>query len=134
MKSVGIRELKQDASRIVREVADGGEEISVTVRGQGCGGRNAEFLLAFGAALGPCPGIHALAGDTDGIDGTQDNAGAVLTPASWQRARDLGLDAEALLADNDSYSFFAALDGLLVTGPTHTNVNDFRALLVLPGP
>jgi glycerate 2-kinase len=109
-----------------------GGETTVTVRGRGRGGRNSEFLLSLANALAGAPGIYALAADTDGIDGTQDNAGAVLTPASWQRARDLGLDAPVMLADNDSYSFFAALDDLLVTGPTRTNVNDFRALLVLP--
>ena len=110
-----------------------GGETTVTVTGRGRGGRNTEFLLSLAIALQGTPGIYALAADTDGIDGTQDNAGAVLTPASWARARALGLDAESLLADNDSYFFFAALDELLVTGPTHTNVNDFRALLVLPG-
>jgi hydroxypyruvate reductase len=109
-----------------------GGETTVTVTGRGRGGRNTEFLLSLAIALQGMPGIYALAADTDGIDGTQDNAGAVLTPASWARARALGLDAESLLADNDSYNFFAALDELLVTGPTHTNVNDFRALLVLP--
>ncbi len=109
-----------------------GGETTVTVNGKGRGGRNTEFLLSLAIALAGAPGIHALAADTDGIDGTQDNAGAVLTPASWTRARDLGLDAEGMLADNDSYSFFAALDDLLVTGPTRTNINDFRAVLVLP--
>jgi glycerate 2-kinase len=109
-----------------------GGETTVTVTGRGRGGRNSEFLLSLAIALNGAPGVYALAADTDGIDGTQDNAGAVLTPASWQRARDVGLDAPALLADNDSYSFFAALDDLLITGPTRTNVNDFRALLVLP--
>lgn len=111
-----------------------GGETTVTVTGTGRGGRNTEFLLSLAIALAGAPGIYALAADTDGIDGSQDNAGAVLTPASWQRARDLGLDAVAMLADNDSYGFFAALDDLLVTGPTRTNVNDFRAVLVLPKP
>ncbi len=110
-----------------------GGETTVTVTGRGRGGRNTEFLLSLAIALEGTPGIYALAADTDGIDGTQDNAGRVLTPDSWQRARELGLDAEALLADNDSYGFFAALDDLVVTRPTRTNINDFRALLVLPG-
>lgn len=109
-----------------------GGETTVTINGGGRGGRNTEFLLSMAIALVGAPGIHALAADTDGRDGTQDNAGAILAPTSWQRSRDLGLDAAALLADNDSYRFFAALDDLLVTGPTRTNVNDFRAVLVLP--
>ncbi len=109
-----------------------GGETTVTVTGSGRGGRNTEFLLALAIALDGASGIYALAADTDGLDGTQDHAGAVLTPANWQRARNLGLDAQALLADNDSYDFFAALDALLTTGPTRTNVNDFRAILVLP--
>lgn len=111
-----------------------GGETTVKVTGRGRGGRNTEFLLSLAIELAGAPGIHALAADTDGIDGTQDNAGAVLTPASWARARELGLDAEGLLADNNSYNFFAALDALLVTGPTRTNINDFRAVLVLPEP
>jgi glycerate 2-kinase len=109
-----------------------GGETTVTVKGSGRGGRNTEFLLSLAVALAGAPNIYALAADTDGIDGTQDNAGALLAPASWRRAHDLGLDAETMLANNDSYGFFAALDALLITGPTRTNVNDFRAILVLP--
>jgi len=108
-----------------------GGETTVTVKGQGRGGRNAEFLLALAVALDGTPGIHALAGDTDGIDGTEDNAGAILTDDSLARARAAGIDAKARLADNDGYGFFSALDDLVVTGPTRTNVNDFRAILVL---
>ncbi len=100
--------------------------------GGGRGGRNTAFLLALVLALDGHPGIHALAADTDGIDGTEDNAGAWLSPDTLARARAAGLDAEALLAGHDSYGFFAGLGDLLVTGPTRTNVNDFRALLVLP--
>ena len=107
-----------------------GGETTVTVRGQGRGGRNAEFLLALAVALGGAPGIHALAADTDGIDGTEDNAGALLSPDSLARAGALGLDARARLADNDGYGFFAALGDLVTTGPTRTNVNDFRAILI----
>ncbi|AKU23412.1 glycerate kinase [Massilia sp. MB5] len=107
-----------------------GGETSVTVRGQGRGGRNAEFLLALAIALKGLSGVHAIACDTDGIDGTEDNAGALLAPDTLARALGLGLDPAALLADNDGYSFFAALDDLLLTGPTRTNVNDFRAILV----
>ena len=107
-----------------------GGETTVTVKGQGRGGRNAEFLLALAVALDGAPGIHALAGDTDGIDGTEDNAGAVLTADTLARAHAAGLDARARLADNDGYGFFAALGDLVVTGPTRTNVNDFRAILI----
>lgn len=107
-----------------------GGETTVTLRGQGRGGRNAEFLLALALALDGAAGIHALAGDTDGIDGTEDNAGALLTDDTLARARAAGLDARARLADNDGYGFFAALGDLVVTGPTRTNVNDFRAILV----
>jgi glycerate 2-kinase len=110
-----------------------GGETTVTVRGKGRGGRNAEFLLALAVALDGAAGIHALAGDTDGVDGSEDNAGAILTPDSLARARATGVSAKALLADNDGYSFFAGLGDLVVTGPTLTNVNDFRAILVLPG-
>ena len=81
-------------------------------------------------ALDGLAGVHALAGDTDGIDGTEDNAGAILTADALLRARALGLDARARLADNDGYGFFAALGDLVVTGPTRTNVNDFRAILI----
>ncbi len=110
-----------------------GGETTVTVRGSGRGGRNAEFLLALAVALDGAPGIHAIAGDTDGIDGTEDNAGCRLGPDSLARARALGIDPKARLADNDGYGFFAALDDLVVTGPTRTNVNDFRAILVTAG-
>ncbi len=109
-----------------------GGETTVTVRGRGRGGRNAEFLLALAVALDGAPGIHALAGDTDGIDGTEDNAGARLAPDSIRRAQALGIVARDRLADNDGYGFFSALGDLIRTGPTLTNVNDFRAILVLP--
>lgn len=111
-----------------------GGETTVTVRGEGRGGRNAEFLLALGVALDGAPGIHAIACDTDGIDGTEDNAGAVLTAGTLARARTVGLDAKARLADNDGYGFFAALGDLVVTGPTRTNVNDFRAIYIEGAP
>jgi len=109
-----------------------GGETTVTVAGRGRGGRNTEFLLGLALALDGEPGIYALAADTDGLDGAQDSAGAVLGPDSIRRAREQGLDAAALLDDNDSHRFFAALDDLVTTGPTLTNVNDFRAVLVLP--
>ena len=107
-----------------------GGETTVTVRGRGRGGRNAEFALALALALDGRPGVHAIACDTDGIDGTEDNAGALIAPDTLARAAAGGLDARARLADNDSYGLFAALDDLVVTGPTLTNVNDFRAILV----
>jgi hydroxypyruvate reductase len=107
-----------------------GGETTVTLRGKGRGGRNAEFLLALTVALEGAAGIHALACDTDGIDGSEDNAGAVSAPDSLARAAAVGLDAKAMLADNDGYGFFAGLGDLVVTGPTLTNVNDFRAVLI----
>lgn len=109
-----------------------GGETTVTLRGKGRGGRNAEFLLGLGVALDGLAGVHALAADTDGIDGSEDNAGALLHPDSIARAATRGVSAKAALANNDGYGFFAAIDDLLVTGPTLTNVNDFRAVLVLP--
>ncbi|HEX6734236.1 MAG TPA: glycerate kinase [Azonexus sp.] len=107
-----------------------GGEMTVTVRGNGRGGRNTEFLLALALALDGAPGIHALAADTDGIDGSEDNAGAFVAPDTLARARVRGLDAAAHLAGNDAWGFFAGLNDLLVTGPTRTNVNDFRAILL----
>jgi hydroxypyruvate reductase len=106
----------------------------VTVRGKGRGGRNVEFLLALAVALGGERGVFAMAGDTDGVDGTEDNAGAILAPDTLSRAAAVGLDAKASLADNDGYSFFSKLGDLVVTGPTLTNVNDFRAILIHPNP
>jgi glycerate 2-kinase len=107
-----------------------GGETTVTVTGKGRGGRNTEYLLALAIALDGRPGVHAIACDTDGIDGSEDNAGAVIAPDTLARARALGLDPKAHLANNDSYGFFRALGDLVVTGPTQTNVNDFRAILV----
>ena len=109
-----------------------GGETTVTVRGAGRGGRNAEFLLALAIALGGAPGVHAIACDTDGIDGSEDNAGAVAGDDALARASAIGLDPDARLADNDAYGFFAALGDLVITGPTRTNVNDFRAILIEP--
>jgi glycerate 2-kinase len=108
-----------------------GGETTVTVRGQGRGGRNTEFLLALALALDGQAGVHAIACDTDGIDGSEDNAGAVLGPDTLLRARQAQVPAHALLEANDSYSFFEALGDLVVTGPSRTNVNDFRAILIL---
>lgn len=108
-----------------------GGETTVTVRGKGRGGRNVEFLLALAVALRGLDGVHAVAGDTDGVDGQEEIAGAFIDPTTWQRARDKGLDPMARLADNDGHSFFEVLGDQLITGPTLTNVNDFRAILVL---
>ncbi len=108
-----------------------GGETTVTVRGKGRGGRNAEFLLALAVDLAGAERIHALACDTDGIDGSEDNAGAMLAPDSLSRAAKKRLDAAKLLADNDGYGFFSALGDLVVTGPTRTNVNDYRCILVM---
>jgi glycerate 2-kinase len=107
-----------------------GGETTVTLRGKGKGGRNTEFLLALAIALEGKPGIYALAADTDGIDGSENNAGALIAPDTLDRAASAGLDAKAMLADNDPYGFFVALGDLLITGPTLTNVNDFRAVLI----
>jgi glycerate 2-kinase len=107
-----------------------GGETTVTVRGTGRGGRNAEFLLALTIALDGHPRVRALACDTDGVDGTEDNAGAIAGPDTLQRAAALGLQAKDLLANNDGYTFFSRLGDLVMTGPTLTNVNDFRAILV----
>ena len=109
-----------------------GGETTVTVRGQGRGGRNAEFLLALGVALNGHPAIHAIACDTDGIDGTEDNAGALLAPDSLARAAAKAISPRERLANNDGYGFFSALGDLVITGPTRTNVNDFRAILINP--
>jgi hydroxypyruvate reductase len=107
-----------------------GGETSVNVIGRGRGGRNTQYLLALAVALGGRAGIHAIACDTDGIDGSEDNAGAILGPDTLARAAAAGLDARAHLAGNDAYTFFARLGDLVVTGPTRTNVNDFRAILI----
>ena len=107
-----------------------GGEATVTVRGPGRGGRNVEFLLALGIALDGLAGVHALAGDTDGVDGMAEIAGALLAPDSLQRAWALGINPRASLDANDGHGFFDALGDAVVTGPTLTNVNDFRAILI----
>ncbi|HMW21843.1 MAG TPA: glycerate kinase [Burkholderiaceae bacterium] len=107
-----------------------GGETTVTVTGQGRGGRNVEFLLSLGVALNGHPRIHALAGDTDGVDGQEEIAGALLGPDSLARAWALGIRPRDSLADNDGHGFFEALGDAVVTGPTLTNVNDFRAIFI----
>ena len=108
-----------------------GGETTVTVKGNGRGGRNVEFLLSLAVELDGLPGVFALAGDTDGVDGAEEIAGGIVTPDTLGRAAARGINAKARLADNDGHSFFEALDDQVITGPTLTNVNDFRAILVL---
>ena len=108
-----------------------GGETTVTLRGEGRGGRNVEFLLSTAIALDGEAGVHGLAGDTDGVDGVEEIAGAVLTPDTLARAWDAGIDPKASLAANDGHGFFGALGDAVVTGPTLTNVNDFRAILIV---
>jgi hydroxypyruvate reductase len=107
-----------------------GGETTVTVKGRGRGGRNLEFLVGLALTLNGHARIHAIAGDTDGIDGSEDNAGALLLPDTPARSAAEGIDLRARLADNDAYGVFSALGDLVVTGPTRTNVNDFRAILI----
>jgi hydroxypyruvate reductase len=107
-----------------------GGETTVTVRGQGRGGRNVEFLLALAIALDGREGIHALAGDTDGVDGQEEIAGARIGPDTLRRAWAAGMRPRERLADNDGHGFFEMLADAVVTGPTLTNVNDFRAILI----
>lgn len=108
-----------------------GGETTVTLKHQGRGGRNSEFLLALAIALNGASGIYALAADTDGIDGSEDNAGAWFTPESLHHARKIGLNPNELLQQHRAYDFFAATKQLLITTPTRTNINDFRAILIL---
>ncbi len=110
-----------------------GGETTVTVRGSGRGGRNVEFLLSLAIALDGQPRIHALAGDTDGVDGQEEIAGAYVSPDSLARARSLGLKPKDMLDCNDAHPFFTALGDSVITGPTLTNVNDFRAILIEDG-
>jgi glycerate 2-kinase len=136
------REVAATQARLAREIQAAGRravilsggELTVTLRGQGRGGPNQEYALALAIALAGAPGIAALAGDTDGTDGgagsADDPAGAVIDATTLARARNLGLDPAAFLSDNDSTGFFARLGDLLRPGPTATNVNDFRAIIV----
>jgi len=109
-----------------------GGETTVTVRGHGRGGRNVEFLLALAIELNGLPEVYALAADTDGVDGAEEIAGAIIAPDTLARAAAIGVSAKARLRDNDGHGFFAALDDQVITGPTLTNVNDFRAILINP--
>jgi hydroxypyruvate reductase len=127
-----VREIRVHASPFKPPVAlISGGECTVTVkRTGGRGGRCGEFLLALGLELAGVADVHAIAADTDGIDGSEDNAGALLAPDTLERAQALGLDARRFLAGHDSYGIFSALGDLVVTGPTRTNVNDYRAILI----
>jgi hydroxypyruvate reductase len=109
-----------------------GGELTVTRRGNGIGGPNAEYCLALALALRGARGIHAIACDTDGIDGAADVAGAIIGPETLKTATTQGCDAAGMLANNDAHSFFACIENQVITGPTFTNVNDFRAILILP--
>ena len=136
------REVAKVHAAIALEIADrdapvnkpclllSGGETGVTVKGMGRGGRNVEFLLALAIALGGTKRITALAADTDGIDGMEQIAGAVIDPSSLDRARALNLDPMAFLENNDAHSLFERLGDQVITGPTHTNVNDFRGILI----
>ncbi len=108
-----------------------GGETTVTLKGKGRGGRNVEFLLALAVALNDETGIYALAGDTDGVDGAEEIAGAICTPSTLARAFACGIRPKERLGDNDGHGFFQALGDSVITGPTRTNVNDFRAILIL---
>lgn len=136
------RELGRAMAAIARQVARYGQpagapcvllsggETTVTVRGSGRGGRNVEFLLSLAVALAGHEGIHAIAGDTDGVDGQAEVAGAYVAPDTLQRAWSKGIRPREALDENDGHGFFEALGDAIITGPTHTNVNDFRAILV----
>ena len=107
-----------------------GGETTVTVRGNGRGGRNVEFLMALANILNGQPGIYAIAGDTDGIDGIEEIAGAIITPNTLKRARQKNINIKDQLANNNGHGFFEKLGDSIITGPTLTNVNDFRAILI----
>ena len=132
--SHAVRALEARESGRKLAILSGGK-LTVTLRGKGRGGRNQEYALALAMTLGNTPGIVALAGDTDGADGgsglPMDPAGAYVDPGTLGRAAKHGVDAKSMLDDNDSTRFFALTGDLLTTGPTWTNVNDFRAILVI---
>ena len=127
--TVQMMDRDSDATRPVAILSGGETTVTIGPEGAGRGGRNTEFLLSLAIALGDDNGRYAIACDTDGIDGTEDAAGAIITPDTLARGRALGLDAEEYLRRHDSYSYFDALGDLVRTGPTLTNVNDFRAIL-----
>ena len=133
------REVGAEHARMALEIAAGdhaptliisGGECTVTIAGSGKGGPNTEYLMGMALALNGAEGIHALACDTDGIDGAMDNAGAMIDPTTLARAKAAGMDTARMLANNDAHAYFLKLGDLVVSGPTHTNVNDFRAILI----
>lgn len=138
------RDVARDHAQMARQILKNGEakngpcvilsggETTVSIKGSGRGGPNGEYALALALEMQGEPKVFALSGDTDGIDGSEDNAGAMIDPDTLVRAKAANIDAEACLADNDSYGFFEKVGGLLMTGPTCTNVNDLRAVLILP--
>ncbi len=130
MAGIALQVARRDEPLRAPCVLLSGGETTVTVRGTGRGGRNVEFLLSLGIALDGHPRVHAIAGDTDGVDGLEEIAGALLGPDSLVRAWAQGLRPRDALADNDGHGFFGALGDAVITGPTLTNVNDFRAILV----
>jgi glycerate 2-kinase len=115
---------------LARVILSGGETTVRVINPNGRGGRNLEYLLGLAIALDGAPNIYAIACDTDGIDGTEDNAGGIIVPDTLARAGELGLDPRAALAQNQTYEFFEALGDLVITGPTRTNVNDLRAIII----
>ena len=124
-----VRQVRQHGQPFARPCAlISGGETTVTVRGSGRGGRNSEFLLALAIELCDLPGVYALAADTDGIDGSEDNAGAIYDVAAFHRVQ--VAEARRLLANNDSYTFFERAERLFTTGPTRTNVNDLRIVII----
>lgn len=131
-RELGVAMAKQALAQKHPCILLSGGETTVTLRGKGRGGRNVEFLLSLALALNGAADIHALAGDTDGVDGTDDIAGAYVSPDTLRRALAAGFDAAQALENNDAHSFFGAIGDSIVTGPTRTNVNDFRAILVAP--
>jgi hydroxypyruvate reductase len=121
---------RQSGDGLARVILSGGETTVRVVNPNGRGGRNLEYLLGLAIALDGAPNIYAIACDTDGIDGTEDNAGGIIVPDTLARAGELGLDPRAALAQNQAYEFFEALGDLVITGPTRTNVNDLRAIII----
>ncbi|RDI26170.1 glycerate 2-kinase [Pseudacidovorax intermedius] len=132
MAAMALQVARRDQPFVAPCVLLSGGETTVSLRGHGRGGRNVEFLLALALALQGHPRVHALAADTDGVDGIEEIAGAVIGPQTLARAHAAGLRPRERLDDNDAHTFFEALGDAVVTGPTRTNVNDFRAVLVLP--
>lgn len=130
MAGIALQVARHDQPFKVPCVLLSGGETTVTVRGNGRGGRNVEFLLSLGISLEGHPAISAIAGDTDGVDGLEEIAGAILLPDSLSRAWKIGINPKQSLADNDGHGLFQALGDSVITGPTLTNVNDFRAILI----